>query len=423
MMPEPRTRNCSSSSLQPVFSIRWSRNASPRASSTVLNRFIVFVGVEPRTPRTPHGFAVIEGVSADLSGFELVGESAIHRRFLSSLPDVIMKHWRICWKVWVAKREAETGAVFLEAQPELLLKCGRAGLVNRPHAAIPRTARSHLVDPLHNLRSHAVAHTFEDVANCTYRIIDEVGISHVDDPVRKFRVIVAELHEALSTLREDGGFARMNLIETSGTAIQSPQNASQSCGGAQDFNWVSMGLDYRRVGENFQQLFQPENVIGGFQDPLRSRTSRLKILEEAFFPLVSRRNISMAQESFIRWNAARRNKLLREKRVTVNSDTLVWSGSAHRINSIRPRGQHAKTPQAERRFANTLLRVVRNIAPASHREHHFPDAGRAVTWNLGQQFMQVRRAASGHADDENRVFYRVDFAGILRGGAGNGIPQ
>src|SRR5262249_43012610 len=142
---------------------------------------------------------------------------------------------------------------------------------------------------------------------------------------------------------------------------------------------------------------------GRFQNPAAGWSFGLKILEKAFLPFIGRCRVRMAQKPLVRGNTAGGNKFAGQKRITVNRHTFVRGGGAHRIDGVRLRCKYAKTPQAERRFANALLRLVRIIVPAPHREHHFPRAWRAVTWILSEQFMEVSRTASGNTNDEDRV--------------------
>src|SRR6185369_3433170 len=102
----------------------------------------------------------------------------------------------------------------------------------------------------------------------------------------------------------------------------------------------------------------------------------------------------------------------------MNGDALVRGGGAHGIDGVRLRRQQAKTPKTEGRLANAPLRILRIVVLVPHGKHDFPDPRGAVTWILGEQFVEISRAASGDADDEDRAFDGV--AGIALAGSARG---
>src|SRR5689334_9399565 len=88
------------------------------------------------------------------------------------------------------------------------------------------------------------------------------------------------------------------------------------------------------------------HMVGGFQYPAPVGIAGLKVLEEAFFPKVSRREIDRTEESFVGGDFAGGHKFLRKKRVAVYGDAFVGREGAHRVNRVRAWGKAAEAPEA-----------------------------------------------------------------------------
>ena len=163
-----------------------------------------------------------------------------------------------------------------------------------------------------------------------------------------------------------------------------------------------MHLDDHRVGKNGEERVQAENMVRGLEHPSARATLRLKVLQEALLPLVSRYQTGGVKKPFITRNAIGGREFLRQQCVAVDGYTLVRRGGAHGMDRIGSGHNAPKPPKARGCLFNAPPNVVLSLCPQRKRKHHFPNQRCAVDSILYQQLMQKGGAASRHPGDEYR---------------------
>ena len=132
-----------------------------------------------------------------------------------------------------------------------------------------------------------------------------------------------------------------------------------------------------------------------------SYEQQLQMLQKALLPGIGGSEIRRAQEGLVRRDAAGRNKLLGQERVTVNCHAFMRGSGPHRVHRVRLRREAAEPPQTHLGFPDPWVTVASTGPRAWDGKHHFPEPGRAVVGIFCQQFMEKGRTAPRHAGDEH----------------------